>query len=150
MPYKIIDRLLKYGTLLCTLAFLVSVLLQIFARFLLASAPSWTEEASRLFFIYAIAFSAGSAIKGGYYVSLEYFFNLFPLRYRTTLEKVTLFFNSALFGLTTIYAFKFVGLGLLESSPSMSISMAVAFFSMVILFGSLCFYSIRALLKLIW
>ena len=147
MTSPIIDRFLKYGTLIFTFAFMASVLLQIFARFFLASAPSWTEEASRLFFIYAIAFSAGIAIKGGYYVSLEYFFNLFPSKMQRVLEKIIPICGSLLFGVIAFYSFQFVYLGHQEHSPSMAMSMSIAFFSMVVLFISLCYYSIRPLFQ---
>jgi TRAP-type transport system small permease protein len=143
MTNRAMDKILKYGTLLFTLAFIASVLLQIFARFLLSSAPSWTEESSRLFFIYAIACAAGIALKDGYYVSIEYFINLFPERLKDLLKKAMLGMNVLLFAAITIYTFQFVQIGVHEHSPSMGISMSFAFFSMVILFGSLCLYSIR-------
>jgi TRAP-type transport system small permease protein len=149
MTIRLINRVLKYGVLICTFAFVASVLLQIFARFFLSNTPAWTEEASRLFFIYAIAFSAGIAVKDGYYVSLEYFFNKFPDRLRNRVEKAILVLNSLLFAVITIYAFQFVGMGTREYAPSMSIPMSVAFFSMVIMFASLCFYSIRQFIKMI-
>ena len=77
---KLINRSLKYGTLICTYAFIASVLIQIYARFFMESAPSWTEEASRLFFVYAIAFASGLAYRDGYYVALDFFFSLFFLQ----------------------------------------------------------------------
>jgi len=58
---KTLNKLLSLGTLLSTIGFIGSTVIQIFARFFLASAPSWTEEASRLFFIYAMSFAAGLA-----------------------------------------------------------------------------------------
>ena len=40
---------MKWGTFLSTLGFVLAILLQIFARLFLATAPSWTEEAARVF-----------------------------------------------------------------------------------------------------
>ncbi|MEM1124879.1 MAG: TRAP transporter small permease subunit, partial [Bacteroidota bacterium] len=71
---KYFTKFLKYGTLISTYGLIGSVLLQIFARFFLTNTPAWTEEASRLFFIYAMAFAAGLALKSDEYVALDLFF----------------------------------------------------------------------------
>ena len=42
-----LSKFLKYGTLLTSLGFIITVSLQIFARFFLSDVPPWTEEASR-------------------------------------------------------------------------------------------------------
>ena len=67
-------KLLKYGTLLTTLGFILTVSLQIFGRFFLSDVPPWTEEASRILFIYGIAFASGLAFRGNYFVYLEAFY----------------------------------------------------------------------------
>ena len=75
MSFKIfLSKFLKYGSLLASLGFIFTVLLQIFSRFFLSDVPSWTEEASRILFIYSIAFSSGLAYRGNYFVFLEAFY----------------------------------------------------------------------------
>ena len=74
--YKGIGKILKIGTLVSTIGLIGTVSLQIFARFFLASDPSWTEEASRLFFIYAVSFASGIALKNNSYVGLDLFYNM--------------------------------------------------------------------------
>ena len=49
-------KILSAGTLISTLALLSSVIIQIYGRFFMESAPSWTEEAARVFFIYTMSF----------------------------------------------------------------------------------------------
>ena len=143
------NRFLKYGTIISTYGLIGCVLLQIFARFLLPKAPAWTEEAARLFFIYATAFAAGLAIKSKEYVALDIIFEkLNPKRQKQLLmlvQGLTLF----LFGTLAIYALKFVQLGIPESSPSMKISMSIAFFSMFLLGASVCYFAYLELKKLI-
>ena len=68
---RIIALLLKFGTLISAAGFIGSTLIQIYARFFMESAPSWTEEAARFFFIYAMSFAAGLAMKDKYYVHLD-------------------------------------------------------------------------------
>ena len=68
MSFKIfLSKFLKYGTLLTSLGFIMTVSLQIFKDFF-SDVPPWTEEASSTLFIYAIAFSSGLAYRGNYFV----------------------------------------------------------------------------------
>lgn len=54
------------------LAFCACVLIQIIARNLLPSAPSWTEEAARYTFIYMVAFGSAIAIIKDEFVFVEF------------------------------------------------------------------------------
>lgn len=144
---KAISRMLKYGTLLSTIGLIFSVLLQIFARFFLPNTPAWTEEASRLFFIYATAFSAGLALKNKYYVHLDLFFEQFPMRIKNILLILIPSFTLALFLIISFASIEFIWLGHLERSPSMKVRMSLAFFSIFIMGASLSFYAVLDLKK---
>ncbi len=87
MLRKLIGRVLKLGTLISTWGLITTVLLQIFFRFSPLQTPSWTEEASRLFFIYAMSFAAGLAMKTSYYVHLDMFFNRLPYTWQQCIEQ---------------------------------------------------------------
>lgn len=138
---KIIGKILKYGTLLSTFALIGTVLLQIFARFFLESAPSWTEEASRFLFIYAISFAAGLAMKQNYYVHLDLIFNKLSLKGQKWLEFLISALIVLLFGIFTFYAIQFIQLGHAEKSPSMAIRMSFAFGSMFIMGASITYFA---------
>lgn len=83
-----LDRIMKFGAISSLLAMVVIVLLQVFARTFLPKVPSWTEEASRLFFIYTVCFAAGLAIKEKAYVNVDNFINLLSPRGRKYLELI--------------------------------------------------------------
>ena len=138
---KAISRILKYGTLLSTLGLLGSVLIQVFARFFLPNTPPWTEEASRLFFIYATAFAAGLALKHQYYVHLDLFFDRLPEHAKKYLLIAIQLLTLIMFAMIGWYALHFISLGHAERSPSMKIRMSFAFFSIFILCAALCFYA---------
>ena len=138
---KYITKFLKYGTLISTYCLIGSVLLQIFARFFLANTPAWTEEASRLFFIYAMAFAAGLALKSDEYVALDLFFEKLSPTLKKRLLMLVQGLTLLLFGIMAIFSLKFVQLGLPESAPSMKISMAIAFFSMFLMSASVCYFA---------
>ena len=105
---KSISRFLKYGTLLSTYGLIGSVLLQIFARFFLTNIPPWTEEASRLFFIYATSFAAGLALKNKYYVHLDVFYNQLSSRVKDILLIVIPFLIFLLFMVITVFSVRFI------------------------------------------
>ncbi|MEL6944187.1 MAG: TRAP transporter small permease [Bacteroidota bacterium] len=142
-----ICRILKYGTLISAWLLIGSVVLQIFARFFLENAPSWTEEASRLFFIYTVAFAAGLAFKDNYYVYLEIFFEKLTPKFQRTLLFIIPTCTAILFGIMTFCSIQFVKIGWIEKSPGMKISMSIAFMSMLILSLTVCYFSILEIIK---
>jgi TRAP-type C4-dicarboxylate transport system permease small subunit len=149
MLNKTIGRMLKMGTLLSTYGLLFTVLLQIICRFTPINTPAWTEEASRLFFIYAMSFAAGLAMKNEFYVHLDMFYERFPVRIKKTLNLAVPSITLILFVVMAVYAIKFVILGIPEKSPSMGFNMGIAFFSIFIMSTSISYYLLRKIMKII-
>lgn len=148
MKFKIIlSTFLKYGTLLTSLGFIFTVSLQIYARFFLTDVPPWTEEASRMLFIYAISFASGLAYRGNYFVYLEAFYVGFSQKMKKVVDLVSPLLSFLLFGITAWYAVSVFKMGFSESSPSLQIIMAVPFFGLLILSCTVSFYSLLSLLK---
>ncbi len=149
MLNKTIGRLLKMGTLLSTYGLLFTVLLQIICRFTPINTPAWTEEASRLFFIYAMSFASGLAMKNEFYVHLDMFYERFPERFKKTLNLAVPSITLILFVVMAVYAIKFVILGIPEKSPSMGFNMGIAFFSIFIMSTSISYYLLKKIMKII-
>ena len=104
MKFKIfLSTFLKYGTLLTSLGFISTVSLQIFARFFLTDVPPWTEEASRILFIYSISFASGLAYRGNYFVYLEAFYIGFSNKTKKVVDLVSPILSFLLFGITAWY-----------------------------------------------
>ena len=134
------DRIFRVGTLISTIGFIGTVLLQIFARFFLTQAPAWTEEASRLFFVYAMAFAAGLALKDNEYVQLDVLFNALSDTWQRIIHMGSSLLAFLLFGTLTYFAIPFIQLGSLETSPSMGLDMSIPFASMLVMGLGVCFY----------
>ena len=148
MKFKIfLSTFLKYGTLLTSLGFISTVSLQIFARFFLTDVPPWTEEASRILFIYSISFASGLAYRGNYFVYLEVFYLGFSSKMKKVVNLVSPILSFFLFGITARYALSVFQMGFSESSPSLQIIMAIPFFSLLVLSCSVSFYSLLSLFK---
>ncbi|MDL5513338.1 TRAP transporter small permease subunit [Arenibacter sp. M-2] len=146
---KMIGRILKIGTLLSTWGLIFTVLLQIICRFTPFNTPHWTEEASRIFFIYAMSFASGLAMKNEFYVHLDMFYNRLPERIKKILNITVPTMSLILFVVMAIYAIKFVILGIPEKSPSMGFNMGIAFFGMFIMSASISYYLLRKVMKII-
>lgn len=147
---KIIERILKLGTLISTVGFIGATLVQIYARFLLESAPSWTEEASRFFFVYTMSFAAGLAMKENYFVSLDVFYNKLKKSYQKIVDIMISISCIILFSITAIFAIQYAILGIPESSPSLGAPMFIAFSSIVVMsfsIGIYAFYNLKTNLK---
>ncbi|MBV5349965.1 TRAP transporter small permease subunit, partial [bacterium] len=71
--FRFLDQWLRVGAILSMFLLLGVVLLQVFARVALPQVPAWTEEASRLFFMWSVAFAAGPAVREQAYVDVDSF-----------------------------------------------------------------------------
>lgn len=146
-PLKLLGWTLKIGTLLSSFGFVITVSIQIFARYFLENVPAWTEEASRILFIYAIAFASGLAYRGNYFVQLDLFSKKKNPKLQQNLNRIIPLLVFLLFGVMGIYAIKVVEMGRYELSPSLQIPMIFPFFSLLILTGSICIYAAINFLK---
>ena len=142
-----IEKFLKIATVWSIFLLIGSVLLQIFARFFLEQAPSWTEEVSRLFFIFSVAFAAPLALKSNYYIHLDVFFNMLKAAWQKRINTIILITVFLLFLILSIGALEFVAMGFTEKSPSMGIKMGVVFLSMLILGIVMCYFIGLKLIK---
>lgn len=138
---SIIVIFLEWGTVVSALGLIGTVVLQIVTRrFFVDFAPSWTEEASRFFFIYAISFGAGLAQKEGYFISMDYFYNIFNPKMRGVLDLLISVSSIVLFLLVSIFSIFFIRLGTIETSPSLGLPMSIAFTSMFIMSASVLYF----------
>lgn len=142
MILKTVNKLLKLGTLVSTIGFIGATVIQIFARFFLDSAPSWTEEASRLCFVYTMSFAAGLALRDKYFVELDVFYRKFPKRIRLIIDVAVQLCTILLFAIMGFYSLQYIQLGSAETSPSMRIPMSFAFTSILIMSVTIIIYSL--------
>jgi len=136
------SKLLGLGTLLSAVGFIGSTVIQIFARFFLESAPPWTEEASRLFFIYTMSFAAGLALRDKYYVELDVFYRKFSKRMKYITDLFIQICTVLLFAIMGLYSLQYVKLGSTETSPSLQIPMSFAFLSILFMSITVVLYAI--------
>ena len=148
MILKTIHKVLGLGTLLSTAGFIGSTMVQIFARFFLANSPSWTEEASRLFFIYAVSFAAGLALRDKYFIELDVFYRILPKKVKYVVDTITQLCTVLLFAIMGFFALEYIDLGKTETSPSLKIPMSFAFVSILIMSVTMVLFAILEIKQL--
>ncbi|MFY0687402.1 MAG: TRAP transporter small permease [Cyclobacteriaceae bacterium] len=144
---KVVRKLLLAGTYMGTIGLVGSVLLQIFARFFLESAPPWTEEASRFFFIYTMSFSAGLALESGDFVQLDIVYDRLGSKWKHGLNLLVYGLVAILFLVVGIYGIQYVKMGWSEKSPSLKVPMAISFISLLVMSFSITYHAILLLTK---
>ena len=146
---KQIRFVLKTGTLFGTLGFVVATLIQIYARFFMEKAPSWTEEAARLFFVFAIGCASGLAMHGNYYVHFDFLFAKFNTLWQRRLRIAIYAMLTLLFVIFSFQSIQFLILGWDERSPSLKFPMSIAFIGIAIMGVSIAFFAAVTFFKLI-
>lgn len=135
---RYIDRILALLALLATIGYIGSVVTQIFSRTFLPRTPSWTEEAARYFFVYAVAFAAGLAVRANAYVAVDIAVSWMPeklKKYHQIFVNLSLVLFSGYFGVRSVYKFAFFKARMV--STALEIPMQHIYFSLAILFGML-------------
>jgi len=127
----ILENILKLCTIICFTALILVVTLQISARFLPITL-SWTEELSRLLFVYSISFSAPLAMKKKDYVNVDLLLNFLPEKFRNIYEGVIYLIITVFLSIVVIKGFEFIQTGQGQTSPVLKISMAIPHSSMII------------------
>ncbi len=142
---RYVSIMMKWGTFLSTLGFVLAILTQIFARLFLATAPSWTEEAARVCFVLAIGFSAGLALRSSEYVNFDFFYQRLSPIWQQRLSFIIDLLTVVLFAIFTIGAVQFTLMGWAERSPSLKFPMAIPFAGMLLLGLSLLIFAVDRL-----
>ena len=139
---KLVDRLLEGGTLISFLALIGVVSLQVFARFFLPKVPHWTEEASRIFFIYTVCFAGGLAVREKAYVNVDILLNLFRGRLRSFLRLFLDGLVIVFMGLVFYYSIPLVKIGMIQRSPALGVTVSYLFGSITLLSVTMIYYSL--------
>ncbi|WP_432403117.1 TRAP transporter small permease [Wukongibacter sp. M2B1] len=130
--FKPMDKLFEGVTFFCVLAMILVVLLQVFSRFALPKAPSWTEELSRILFITSVAFAAPIGMKKGEFVRVDTITSLLPRTLKKILELIVDIAVFAFIMMVAYHAIDFIKLGTIQRSPSLGVPMSLPFSAMFI------------------
>ena len=139
---KIVDKFLEICVIVSASLMVLVVIVQVASRFLLPKTPHWTEEASRIFFIFMVSFASGLALKTKALINVDTIQNLFSKQIKHWIQLVIFLFIFIFMGVVLFESISLMKIGSLQSSPSLQISMSLLFLSMFLLSFFLCFYAL--------
>lgn len=137
-----IDTLFIVLANLALLAIAATVVLQISGRLFLPYSPAWTEELSRYLFIYMVALSSGVAIRRNRHVNVELYHHRLGGRARACYQTLISLMIGVFAGVVLPYAWLYAENGAWQTSPTLKVPMLYIFFSTVVLFALVLFYSV--------
>lgn len=134
-----IEKTLECMVIISFLVLILVVFLQVFARFFLPKAPSWTEELSRFLFIYSIMTAAPLALKRNEFVRVDILLVKLNKKVQHVLEIITYVLLNIFFLIIAYEGFTFGELGLKQTSPAMGIPMYLSY-------GTICYSGVFLLI----
>ncbi len=144
---KLVHKLFATGAFLSLTGMILVVGIQVFSRFFLETTPHWTEEAARIFFIYAVAFGTGTGIVNGDFIRLNIIGKLLSSRQDKLLQLITDIIIITLSIILIIYSLEFVALGMDERTPALQITTGYVFISMVIIGLAILIFTLENLCR---
>ncbi|MCH8466675.1 MAG: TRAP transporter small permease [Roseinatronobacter sp.] len=136
-----IISLLRIATGLSFVVLMGAVLVQVFGRSVIGASPVWTEELARFALLYLAGFGAGLAILSGDLVNVDLIAESLP-------KPMPFFFR--LFAACTTFAFaalligpawRYVSIGVRQTSPALGVRMDYIHFSVMALLLSLALFA---------
>lgn len=147
--FKGIEGLCRLMILAVFLLLAGSVLLQVFARTFLPSAPVWTEELTRFCLIYIGALGAGMALRSGDLVNVDLLCESLPGRLPWLLRLLCALITAG-FAITLLAAsWDFTAIGVRQTAPSLGWRMDFLHASMLVLFVTLALWALLRAFEMI-
>ncbi len=144
---KWVERLCLGLTVVLFLGLIAAVLLQVFARYALASTPVWTEELARFLLIYMVAFACGLAARHRELVNVDLLINLLPTRLRLLLllllDAVVIAFCAVFF----VNALDYVGFSAMQNATTLPIPMSWITTAILIIAANLVLFTAANLVR---
>ncbi len=133
-------RYCKYVIKTILIVLLVSIMgivsLQVFARFLLPQAPSWTEELARFSLLFLVSFGAGVAFYKDMFISVDILVMHSKKNNAWHYVLIKMLVHSIIaftMIVLLIYSFPMIAVGIQQTSAVLFIPMSIIFSSMMIL-----------------
>jgi TRAP-type transport system small permease protein len=133
--------LFRAGVLLAFAVVIVAITIQVFSRNFLPFSPAWTEELTRFALLYLAAFGIGLAFRSGDLVNVDMAVEALPERAAWMLRLVGAVIVCAMALVLLEPAWRFTGIGRMQTSPVLGIRMTWSHGAMVALLAGLAIFS---------
>lgn len=139
-------RLLILATFLVLIG---AVLLQVYARTFLSTAPVWTEELTRFCLLYIGAFGAGLALRSGDMVNVDLICESLPGRLPWLLRLVSAILTLVFAAILLPAAWDYTTIGSRQTAPSLGWRMDIIHASQLILFVALIIWALMRIIEML-
>lgn len=140
-----LDIILEWAVTISFMMMIITVMIQVVARYALPWSPHWTEEMARFCFIYMVSLGAGLAVKDRSYINVSIFLDWLDSKSRLWMDTMILLAIILLMLFMFVFSIPLIEIVSLQNSASMKINMAVIYFSMSAMSFLVLFYSILAI-----
>ncbi len=147
--FKGLEGLCRLLILAAFLLLSASVLLQVFARTFLSTAPVWTEELTRFCLLYIAAFGAGLALRSGDMVNVDLISENLPGRGPWVLRLICAVLTVIFSGLLLSAAWDYMRIGVRQSAPSLGWRMDFIHASMLVLLLTLGLWALMRVFEML-
>lgn len=134
-------RLFRCGIGVSFAVLVIAVLIQVVGRIVGAS-PVWTEELTRFALLYVAAFGGGLALKSGDLVNVDVLCESFGERLSKGLRFCCAALTALLCAALILPAWKFVAIGMFQTSPALGLKMAYVHFSVVVFIAGILLFAL--------
>lgn len=144
----IIVRLCRAGIGLAFAVLIFAVLTQVLTR-TFGSSPVWTEELTRYALLYTVAFGAGLSLRSGELVNVDILSEALPHKWSWLLRLFCALLTAGLCVVLIGPAWKYVSIGVYQTSPAMSLRMDFVHFSVFLLLAILALFSVLRVVSML-
>ena len=137
-----LDKILEWAVTVSFMLMILTVMIQVIARYALPWSPHWTEEMARFCFIYMVSLGAGLALKDRSYINVSLFLDWLDVKARNWMDAFILLCIILLMIVMLVFSIPLIEIVSLQDSASMKINMAFIYFSMTCMSFLVMFYSI--------
>lgn len=146
---RYVEKFLDTMTVLLFCGMMVVVMIQVVCRYIPSVTVSWTEETTRLLFVFAMCLGAPVAMKGEEYVYVDLLTEKMPDRFKNICFGI-LYFLVAVFCFVSCYqSIGYVQTGATSVSPTLKVNMAFMYSSVLIAFFGMGAYALANTYKYI-
>lgn len=131
----VLDRISWVAIVAAMAIMTVTVVAQVFLRYLLSAGIDWSEELARLAFVWAMFLAIPHGIRTGVHVGIDVIVTRFSVQSQARLMRLTALFGATLMALLLVYAVGAFRNSLGDRLPTMPLSVAAYYLPVAIAAG---------------
>ncbi|ARE42104.1 TRAP-type C4-dicarboxylate transport system, small permease component [Rhodovulum sp. P5] len=145
---QLVVRVARLGVGLAFLVLIAAVLIQVVGR-TIGNSPVWTEELTRFALLFLVAFGAGLSFRTGDMVNVDVVCEQLPGRWPWRLRLLSAIATGGIALYLLPFAWKYVWIGRMQSSPALGLKMSYVHFSVFLLLSLLALFALLRVLGML-